>query len=278
MTDLFVIKNRMVIRYKEHGMRVRMTAKQPNADRFINGIMDRYHFGVNSRNELLEIYNKIVECMEPYAIYRINSRVTGIKLIDDSQAAIVAMTLGKGLDELKDDYTKNSELDKAYMLDCISNEILMNMYVEFNNLYSRFHRRYVKRYVFIGDEIKTDRIPGLLDEINERDNNSEKNNKKTENSDNDMIKDKAGKEEMLFSEEIGTIDMPKEDKAIKDNNISANEYGVLTPTKSVVFYALLTENPNQICEGICDNCNNKSCENNPLYVEEEEENNKKNKD
>ena len=216
--------------------------------------------------------------MEPYAMYRINSRVTGIKLIDDSQAAIVAMTLGKGPDDLKDGYTKKSELDKAYMLDCITNEILMNMYVEFNNLYSRFHRRYVKRYVFIGDEIKTDKIPGLLDEINEKENDSEKKSKKNDNISNDVQKDKAGKEEIaLFSEEVGTIDMPKEERS-KKNNISANEYGVLTPTKSVVFYALLTENPNQICEGICDNCNNKGCENNPLYVEEDEENNNKNKD
>lgn len=252
-------------------MRVRMNAKQPNADRFINGIMDRYHFGINSKGELLEIYNKIVKCMEPYAIYRINSRVTGVKLIDDSQAAIVAMTLGKGPDELKDGYTKKSELDKAYMLDCITNEILMNMYVEFNNMYSRFHRRYVKRYVFIGDEINTDKIPELLDEINERDSGLGKNNKKSEDYEND-IKDKDGNEEAIFSEEIGTIDIPKDEKTVKDNNIKANEFGVLTPTKSVVFYALLTENPNQICEGICENCNNKGCENNPLYVEEDSEN------
>ena len=67
------------------------------------------------------------------------------------------------------------------------------------------------------------------------------------------------------------MDMNYEECVKDDFIVSANKYGVMEPTKSVVFYALLTENPNQICEGICDNCNNKNCENNPLYVEETDE-------
>ena len=74
-----------------------------------------------------------------------------------------------------------------------------------------------------------------------------------------------------FNEEIGSLDLDKQEKDIHNKEISANEYGVLSPAKSVVFYAILTENPNKICEGICENCNNKACENNPLYEEEENE-------
>ncbi len=222
-------------------MKVRMNLKQNNADKFMDGVIEKYHFNKENKSEMTEIYNKLVETAEPLAAYKINQKVTGVKIIDDSQAAIVCMTMGKGPDELKDAYTKNKELDKAYILDCISNELLMNMYVEFNKMYARFHRRYVKRYVFIGDEISTEKIPGLLDEI---------------------------KGNASYNVEIGSMDMVDE-PIVQDGFIaSANKYGVLTPTKSVVFYALLTENPNQTCEGICDNCNNKNCENNPLYVEE----------
>ena len=46
-----------------------------------------------------------------------------------------------------------------------------------------------------------------------------------------------------------------------EDDITANEYGVLTPSKSVIFYAILTENPKQICEGICGSCKNANCEN-----------------
>ncbi|MBQ9199090.1 MAG: hypothetical protein IJ141_02805 [Lachnospiraceae bacterium] len=242
-------------------MKIRLKVTQPNPEKFIDEVIDRYHFGINSRRELTEIYYKIMETAEPYAEYRINQRVTGIRLIDDNQAAIVSMTLGIGLDDLKDSYTKKSELDKAYMLDCITNELLMKMYVEFNNMYARYHRRYVKRYVFIGDEISTNKIPELLNEIKEKDCIAQE-----KRSDEDK------KIEMTaFNEEIGSLDLDKQEKDIHNKEISANEYGVLSPAKSVVFYAILTENPNKICEGICENCNNKACENNPLYEEEENE-------
>ncbi|MBQ9233409.1 MAG: hypothetical protein IJ167_05155 [Lachnospiraceae bacterium] len=245
-------------------MRIRMNINQPNPERFIEQVMEKYHFSTNEKQELADIYNKIMECIKPYAAYRINRRVTGIKQIDDSQAAIVSMRLGIGLDELKDDYTKKGEIDKAYMLDCITNELLMKMYVEFNNMYAKYHRRYVKRYVFIGDEISTEKIPELLQEIKETDKALQ--NKKTDDEINDDL--------MLYNEEIGTMELSGSDLGKKsDKEITANKYGVLTPAKSVVFYAILTENPAQICEGICENCNNKSCENNPFYVEEDDKTN-----
>lgn len=242
-------------------MKIRMNINQPNPERFVEQVMDKYHFGINEKQELTDIYNKIMDQVKPYAAYRINRRVTGIKLIDDSQTALVSMTLGKGIDELKDEYTKKGELDKAYILDCITNELLMKLYVEFNNMYAKYHRRYVKRYVFIGDEISTEKIPELLQEIKETD-------KTSQSRDNDKdIKDDL----MAFSEEIGSMELVEEVSDKKSNDdITANKYGVLTPAKSVVFYAVLTENPAQVCEGICENCNNKACENNPFYVEDED--------
>ena len=251
-------------------MRIRLSAKQPNVDKFIDGVIDRYHFEKKDKETLINIYERLNDVIAPMAAYRINQRVTGHKVIDDNPAAIVVLTLGQGPDEIKDKYTKDGKLDKSYMLDCITNEMLMNMYVEFNQTYAKYHRRYVKRYVFIGDEISTEKIPELLTEIYSADKNS---TKKT-SSDSDDNKDKINEEasdnkassDKIFEEETGLLDTPIIQK--KPTLVSANSYGVMTPTKSVVFYAILTENPEQICEGICENCNNKKCENNPDYVEE----------
>jgi hypothetical protein len=52
-----------------------------------------------------------------------------------------------------------------------------------------------------------------------------------------------------------------EKKLAYRDNITANEYGVLTPSKSVVFYAILSENPSVRCRGICLGCGNADCEN-----------------
>ena len=48
---------------------------------------------------------------------------------------------------------------------------------------------------------------------------------------------------------------------LEKEEIISNEYGVLTPTKSVIFYALLSDNPNEKCQRICAGCSNYTCEN-----------------
>lgn len=204
-------------------MRIRMSLEQKNFDDFIDTVISKYHFDEDNKKELIKVYEQMQICMSPYAIYKINQRVTGVSAIDDSQTALVAMTLGDGIDKLQDRFERSGKLDNAYMLECLSNELLLNMYKEFNNSYKRFHRRFVAKYHFIGNDIELERIPSLLEDL-------------------------YGKKEDA-------------DKAVFDDSILANEFGVLKPTKSVIFYALLSENPETVCEGICVGCGNPNCEN-----------------
>lgn len=225
-------------------MKVRMMIEQQNIEEFIDAVAEKYHFNEDDKDELLKVYEQMVLCMGPYASYRLNQKVTGLRIIDDSQAAIVAMTLGVGVDRLQDRYMRAEKLEQAYMLECISNELLLKMYSEFNKSYARFHRRYVQRYVFIGTEIPLTNIPKILDEIKGRrvDKKAQEEKSKTVNS------------EVEMGSEVSA-------KIVDSNEIIANEYGVLTPSKSVVFYAILSENPDQACEGICVGCDSIRCEN-----------------
>lgn len=226
-------------------MKVRMSVEQSNIDVFISNIISKYHFLEADRDKLKSLYMQLKNYLGPYAAYRINQRVTGVDVIDEGPAAIVAMTLGAGVDRLQERYIKNEQLEEAYMIDCICAELLLKMYGEFNAAYARFHRRYVKRYVFVGDEISVKEIPVLLKDIKgdrKKDNNAEHDNR-----------EEVAKEIIEKNEEC--------EKLMEHEDITCNEYGVLKPAKSVVFYAALSENPNQICEGICSNCGNAECEN-----------------
>lgn len=200
-------------------MKVRIAVEQSDKQQFIERIIRRYHFSAEEKDTLLEVYEKLRRYMSPYALYRINNRMRGVPLIDDGQAALVAMTLGEGVDRLQDYYDKAHALTESYMVECMASELLLQMYAEFNRCYPRFHRRYIKRYVFVGNELPLDTMQALLAELN-------------------GTKREAGAE----------------------NEITANEYGVLLPSKSVVFFALLSENPGEQCEGICMNCENTECE------------------
>ena len=202
-------------------MKVRMTVEPENLERFIEKVMVKYHFSVEEKEDLMAVYETMKRYMTPYAIYRINDRMRGNALIDSSQCALVAMTLGEGLDRLLRYYEQEHAIEESYMAECLSNELLLQMYAEFNRCYPRFHRRFVNRYVFIGEEIPLTSIPDLLNELYGRSKTDEK----------------------------------------KDGDIFANEYGVILPSKSVVFFAILSNNPNQVCQGICLNCGNSACEN-----------------
>lgn len=182
----------------------------------IKTTLKKYHFNDTDENILAEIYDEIVEKCEPYAIYRINHRTTGVRYIDESQTAVCAITMGQAMDEILETMKEDKKLDEAYMADCLAGEMLLHMYDVFNQEYSKFHRRYVNRYVFIGDTIPLTNMQTILDDI-------------------------------------------YDDVAVENRGIIANEYGVLIPSKSVVFYALLTDNPKQICAGICASCGREDC-------------------
>ena len=202
-------------------MKVRMAVEQLNKDAFIEQVMRKYHFSTEEKEALQQVYEKVRTYMAPYAIYRINTRMRGVPLLDAEQSALVAMTLGEGVDRLQEYYEREHALSESYMVECVANELLLQMYADFNQSYPKFHRRYVKRYVFVGEEIPLDGMQKLLAEVYGRQ-----------------------------PADIG-----------QENDITANEYGVLQPSKSVVFFALLSDNPEQRCQGICMNCGNTECEN-----------------
>ncbi|MGN0151588.1 MAG: hypothetical protein ACI39Q_03865, partial [Wujia sp.] len=236
-------------------MKVRMSAEQQNLDAFVDQILRKYHFLESDREKIIKVYEQMKLCMGPYAAYRINQKVTGIPAIDDGPAAIVAMTLGAGVDRLQEHYVRNEQLDAAYILDCLADELLLGMYAEFNASYARFHRRYVKKYIFIGNEIPVAEIPELLRDIKGQ-------RKQPDSSEEDKTEKTADKADLKDDTGISAGDIQTAcDRLMDHDEITANTYGVMSPSKSVVFYAALSENPNQACEGICTGCGNTECEN-----------------
>lgn len=207
-------------------LRFSISLRNINKTSLIKNTIRKYHFNEDDQELLSAVYEHISDSIEPYAIYRINHRTTGLKYIDESQTAVCAITLGGVMDEILEGYKQESLLEEAYMADCLAGELLLRMYDIFNQEYSKFHRRYVNRYVFVGDAIPLDRMQLILDDIYDN--------------------------------------CPPEDR-----EIIANDCGVLIPSKSVVFYALLTDNPKQICAGICASCGRSDCEQGRLEAQED---------
>lgn len=105
-------------------MKVRMAVEQPNKDAFIEQVMRKYHFSTEEKEALQQVYEKVRIYMAPYAIYRINTRMRGVPLLDAEQSALVAMTLGEGVDRLQEYYEREHALSESYMVECVANELL----------------------------------------------------------------------------------------------------------------------------------------------------------
>ena len=97
-------------------MKVRMAVEQPNKDAFIEQVMRKYHFSTEEKEALQQVYEKVRTYMAPYAIYRINTRMRGVPLLDAEQSALVAMTLGEGVDRLQEYYEQEHALSESYMV------------------------------------------------------------------------------------------------------------------------------------------------------------------
>lgn len=70
------------------------------------------------------------------------------------------------------------------------------------------------------------------------------------------------KKYVFIGETIPAEKIPHLLKKLTDTGeITSNEYGSLRPTKSVIFFAVITEDANTCCEGICMGCGNVNCEN-----------------
>jgi hypothetical protein len=276
-------------------MKIRLSCDVKDIEKFINSIQKKYHFNDEDFNELLKLYQQVQLVITPYAEYRINRYTTGVELIDRGTAAAVAMSLGTGFDRLQERYMREEKLSEAYMLDCIAAELMLIMYSEFNLSYARFHRRYVERYVFIGDAIPVTTMRDVLDFITcgvkksttienkmgkaiDSSLSVEAGKQSGKNPDGEVVKQsdkKTSNDAVKQSNKNPSSEAVKqsnknsgreaenaaEKKLAYRDNITANEYGVLTPSKSVVFYAILSENPSVRCRGICLGCGNADCEN-----------------
>lgn len=218
-------------------MKIRINVDVQDANSFVDRIIKKYHFEDKDKGDLIDVYHQIKQVISPSAEYRINQLTTGVDIIDKGTSAAVSMTLGYEIDDLQEQYEDENKLQEAYMIECIASELLLLMYGEFNKCYARFHRRYVSRYVFVGDAIPVDSMDKILKYI--------EGNRKEESR--------------LYEGK---------------DRICANEYGVLTPSKSVVFYALLSENPATKCRGICEGCNKADCENSHINDHSENNNDK----
>ena len=235
---------------------------------FMEAIIEKAHYAPEDRELLWSVLEKILACMaEEAAVSDRDVQAAEVKNTEgktdvqaaevksaegktDVQAAEVksaegkanatcelvrevVMTLGKGVDDLQEQFLADGLLTEAYMVEVLGSEILLLAYVAYNAWVKERTESAVRRYHFLGtgESFSVKTVTGQGD------------------FEGQSIQIPLG---------IETIPRMLERSGLP---VTCTEGYCMVPKKSVAFYAELTKDKTVVCEGICMGCSRTDCPN-----------------
>lgn len=124
----------------------------------IQDIIMRYHFRKEDEVLLFALYHAMQPFVRIKGYYQWKN---GDDVIQYKEYAVVFLTLGDGIDDLQDLYMNKGCLSEAYMLECISLEMLMKAYEELVKQLQREYGKWVEKIDFLGDTYPMELLPEL---------------------------------------------------------------------------------------------------------------------
>lgn len=207
------------------------------SDCFLDAVMKKFHFSPEERESFFAVGRKLEAALEEEAGFWYSAYPGHADLVT------VVMTLGAGVDELQERYTKEGCLTECYMAEAIADELLLLAYRRFNRWVEEQGSRHVARYYFFGAA--------------------------------DGRREAAGAgESPAAAAGSGLICAPTLEEipgalaSVGETQVRCNQACCLTPKKSVIFLAELTREAVR-CEGICMGCQRADCPN--RYEKERED-------
>lgn len=212
---------------------------------FIETVIEKAHYAPEDRELLWSVLEKILACMEDGAAVSDREALREMEVAEaDGEtgtelpcklAREVVMTLGKGVDELQDQFLADGALTEAYMVEVLGSEILLLAYTAYNAWIAENTDVVVKRYHFLG----------MGEYVTIEENMDGKRVDEAE----DAIKIPLG-----LSALPGMLERSR-------LPVTCTEGYCMIPKKSVAFYAELTNDKSVTCEGICTGCGRTDCPN-----------------
>ncbi len=103
-------------------------------------ILDKYHFCENDLDSIKKVGEYILQIAKPVLFYEYTDKV------------YVIVTLGNAIDLLQDGYSKTEKMTEAYMVECISMELLTQAYEQTGEIIHKATGGWLKEYSFLGDK------------------------------------------------------------------------------------------------------------------------------
>lgn len=115
---------------------------------FLKNVCRKYHYGETDMESLRCTAEAMLPRMGEQACW--NHRLFGVSGVPVGSEAVI--TLGKGLDELQEEYSSKGLLSECYMVEALSSELLLLSYSAYNRELEKESGLHVARLHFLGSE------------------------------------------------------------------------------------------------------------------------------
>lgn len=129
-------------------------------------LLSRYHFNDNDFLHIKAIYQVVAPLVTATAYYSIEQgKEKALDFVSDVQYApyeIGVVTLGNQVDELQNLYTKEGEVWKAYVVECIALELLSKAYVILTEVIHKECGLWPRQYDFLGERFPLEKMTDIF--------------------------------------------------------------------------------------------------------------------
>ncbi len=135
-------------------------------EQFLHSVMKKYHYDPEEYPTLKQLAEQMVPCLETEAGWQDRDCEETFPEGERSFLA-VGITLGKGIDELQENYLQDELLTESYMIEVLSSELLLKSYQAYTEWVAAHRDLHVARLHFLGAEGAPglENLPTLLREL-----------------------------------------------------------------------------------------------------------------
>lgn len=128
--------------------------------------LKRYHFSKEDLPALCSFFQALKPLVEGKAFYEvINGREEKPELfefVEEEQFLAAIVTIGSGVDRLKELYLEAEDVSAAYMVDCLSLTLLNKAYEQLAEQIAKEEGLYISQYEFLGGKYPLERVQDMF--------------------------------------------------------------------------------------------------------------------
>lgn len=137
---------------------------------FLHSVLKKYHYAGEAYPVMQQIAEEMFSCMKTEAGWQDGHLEETFPEGEQSFLA-VGITLGKGIDELQENYLQNGLLTESYMIEVLSSELLLKSYQAYTEWVAAHRKLHVARLHFLGSDekagspLRLENLPTLLQQL-----------------------------------------------------------------------------------------------------------------